>query len=54
MVQENDVAEETLAANWPVLARLIARAAADELGGLLARTGGSAASAPVDGPTRRP
>ncbi len=53
MVQENGVAEETLAADWPALARLIARAAVDELGGLLARAGGSAA-APVDGPTRRP
>ncbi|MDE0058207.1 MAG: hypothetical protein OXI22_11265 [Defluviicoccus sp.] len=53
MVQENDVAEGTLAADWPALARLIARAAVDELGGLLARTGGSAA-APVDGPARRP
>ena len=54
MVQENDVAAATLAADWPVLARLIARAAVDELGGLLARTGGSAAAAPVDAPPRRP
>lgn len=54
MVQENDVAAGTLAVDWPVLARLIARAAVDELGGLLARTGRSAPPPPVDGPPRRP
>lgn len=52
LVQENDVAGATLVADWPALARLIARAAADELGGLLARAGGSAAA--VDGPPGRP
>ncbi|MCY4549145.1 MAG: hypothetical protein OXC28_12325 [Defluviicoccus sp.] len=54
LVQENPVAVETLAADWPTLARLIARAAVDELGGLLARAGARAAKPPVDGPPRRP
>lgn len=54
MVQENQVVSETLIAEWPRLVRLIARAATDELGGLLRRSRGNAALRPVDGPPRRP
>lgn len=54
MVQENEVVNETLIAAWPRLVRLIARAATDELGGLLTRVRGNAAPRPVDGPPRRP
>lgn len=54
LVQQNDVVNETLIADWPEIARLIARAAAGELGGLVERVAGNAPTRPVDGPTRRP
>ena len=54
MVQENEVVNETLIAEWPRLVRLIARAATDELADLLTRARGNAASRPVDGPSRHP
>ena len=54
LVQENDVVDETLIADWPAMARLIARAATDELGGLLTTADGKAAPRPVDGPRHRP
>ena len=54
LVQENNVANETLVTDWPGMVRLIARAATDELGGLLTNARGTAASRPVDGPRRRP
>lgn len=54
LVQENDVFSESLLADWPGIARLIARAATDELGGLLTVANGKAAPRPVDGPRRRP
>ena len=54
MVQENEVVNESLIAEWPRLVRLIARAATDELGGLLTRARGHAAPRPVDGSPRRP
>lgn len=54
MVQENQVVNETLIAEWPRLVRLIARAATDELGGLLTGARGNATPRPVDGPPRRP
>ena len=54
IVQENDVVDETLIADWPAIVRLIARAATDELGGLLERARGVASTRPVDGLPRRP
>ena len=54
MVQENEVVNETLFAEWPRLVRLIAHAATDELGGLLTKAAGNAVPRPVDGPPRRP
>ena len=54
LIQQNDVANETLIADWPEIVRLIARAATGELGGLLERTAGNAPTRPVDGPSRRP
>ena len=54
LVQQNDVVNETLIADWPEIVRLIARAATGELGGLLERTAGNVPSLPVDGPPRRP
>ena len=54
LVQENDVVNETLVADWPAMVRLIARAATGELGGLLERAARRASIRPVDGPPRRP
>ena len=54
LVQENDVVNETLIADWPRMTRLIARAATDDLALLLTRAGNRASSQPVDGPPRRP
>ena len=54
LVQENDVVDATLVADWPTMARFIARAATDELGGLLERAAGKASTGPVDGLPRRP
>lgn len=54
LVQENDVVNETLVADWPAMARLIARAATGELGGLLEKAARKASIRPVDGPPRRP
>ena len=53
LVQENDVVIETLVADWPAMARTIARAAVGELPALLERAA-RAPSAPVDGPAGRP
>lgn len=55
LVQENDVVNETLIADWPAMVRPIARAATEDLGGLLTRAVGKAVPRPVvDGPSRRP
>lgn len=54
MVQENDIVNETLIADWPRLARSIARAATDELSGMLTGARGNASARPVDGAARRP
>ena len=53
LVQENDVDDETLIADWPAMVRPIARAAVAELPALLNRAR-AAPSPPVDGPARRP
>ena len=54
LVQENDVVNETLIAEWPGMTRLIARAAMEDLAVLLRKAGNEALSRPVDGPPRRP
>ena len=54
LVQENDVVNATLVADWPATARLIARAATGELGGLLKQAARDASLRPVDGLPRRP
>ena len=53
LVQENDVVNEALIADWPATARLIARAAVDDLRALLDRAA-PVPSPPVDGPSGRP
>ena len=54
LVQQNDVVNETLIADWPEMVRLIARAAARELHVLLERATRKVSVGPVDGAPRRP
>ena len=54
LVQENDVVDETLIADWPRMTRLIARAATDDIAVLLRKAGNRASSQPVDELPRRP